>query len=219
MSICRDGYPVPFTAGENLAAHAAAYLARSAALLESMVVLAKAGDREAIPVLYRTLLETWYSGVYLALGGEDAMARLDRQLTFEGKRIARAIGEEEPTGEAERLPVAELAKLVEALLEPLVEDDSFPTRSYNIHYRIGSYHWSHGHLGSLMQFFTEERGHPEVTIIRGEFEGPGSIALHFAMSVSLVASLCNMISVQGHSPTDRSRLGGFLNRWRNLPTE
>lgn len=64
------------------------------------------------------------------------MARLDRQLAFERTRIARAIGDEELTGEAERLSVGQLAKLVEGLLEPLVEDVSFPTRSCDIHHRM-----------------------------------------------------------------------------------
>lgn len=212
VGICVE--PFPLEAGKDrVRARALAYLARSAALLRSMVTLGKARDREGIPILYRTLLETWYHAVYLVEGGQESLTVLESQAAFEAKKIANALELEDPGGTPERLPTRTLADVVQRFL-----GDEFPSRAYDNHFRIASFHWSHGHLGAISQFITgeDEEGAEVVNADREEFKDGETMTLLLAMGVSLVAGLANRTTSK-YGGVDQLRLADFINRWWGLP--
>lgn len=210
VGICEE--PFPFDAGKDrVRSRVLAYVARSAALLRSMVTLGKVQDREGIPILYRTLLETWYHAVYLIEGAQESLTVLESQVAFEAKKIANALELEDPGGNPERLPTRTLADSVQRFL-----GDEFPSRAYDTHYRIASFHWSHGHLGAVSQFIDEdEEGNEIVSAHREEFEDGETMTLLLAMGVSLVAGLANR-TAERYGAIDRTRLADFIRRWWGL---
>ena len=212
VGICEDALPVN-AGGDRVKARVLAYLARSAALLRSMMILGKAGDREGIPILYRTLLETWYHAVYLIDGEQEALSALESQVAFEAKRIADVLGLEDPGGDPARLPTRTVVDSVQSFLK-----DEFPSRTYDNHYRIASFHWSHGHLGAVSQFIGEDdEGNEVVNANREEFEGGETMTLLLAMGISLVAGLANRASAR-FDVIDPGRVADFIRRWWGLPT-
>jgi len=213
IGICSALFPVE-AGKDRVRARALAYVARSAALLRSMVTLGKARDREGIPILYRTLLETWYHAVYLIEGAQESLAVLESQAAFEAKKIATALELEDPGGNPARLPTRTLADSVQRFL-----GDEFPTRAYDNHYRIASFHWSHGHLGAVSQFMVEDKeGNEIVNADREEFKDGETMTLLLAMGVSLVAGLANRTGA-GYGGVDQARLADFIQRWWNLPSQ
>lgn len=207
VGICEDALPVN-AGGDRVKSRVLAYLARSTALLRSMVTLGKAGDREGIPILYRTLLETWYHAVYLIDGEQESLSILESQVAFEAKKIANALGLEDPGGDPARLPTRTVAGSVQSFL-----GDEFPLRAYDNHYRIASFHWSHGHLGAVSQFIDEDdEGNEVVNAYREEFENGETMTLLLAMGVSLVAGLANRASAR-FGVIDKVRLADFIRRW------
>ena len=207
VGICAKPFPVE-AGKDRVRSRALAYLARSAALLRSMVTLGKARDREGIPIVYRTLLETWYHAVYLIEGGQDSLTVLESQAAFEAKKIANVLDLEDPGGIPERLPTRTLADSVQRFL-----GDEFPTRAYDSQYRIASFHWSHGHLGAVSQFiFEDQEGNEIVNADREEFKDGETMTLLLAMGVSLVAGLANRTAAR-YGGIDRARLADFIQRW------
>lgn len=210
VELCLEAFPLNVASDERVAARVLAYLVRSASLLRSMMTLGRAGDREGIPILYRTLLESWYHAVYLVDGEDEALRILEGQVAFEAKRIATVLGLEDPGGEPARLPTRTLVDSVQTFL-----GDEFPSRAYDNHYRIASFHWSHGHLGRVSQFISERDGGEVVNPNRVEFEFGETMTLLLAMGVSLVAGLANRISARFGVP-GRKRLDDFIGRWWGL---
>lgn len=209
LEIVEQPFPVQVTVDDRVAGYASAYVARAAALLRSMVVLASADDRESIPIVYRVLFETWLYGVYLIRGREDVLDVLGEHLNFEQGRIARALSLPEPDGDSSiQLSVRTVADPVRDQL-----GDQFPTRAYDIHYRIASFHWSHGHLGALTHFFAEGPDGPRVQAQRVDPDSLSSSTLLLAMSVSLVAGLANLASASGLVPVSLQQLAEFTERW------
>lgn len=209
VDLVEESFPVEVSGDDRVAGYAAAYLARAAALLRSMVVLASAEDRESIPIVYRVLFETWLFGVYLVRGREDVLDVLGEHLNFEQGRIARALSLPEPDEDSStRLSVQTVADRVREQL-----GDQFPTRAYDNHYRIASFHWSHGHLGALTHFFDEGPNGPQVEAQRVDPDSLSSSTLFLAMSVSLVAGLANVAASSGLVPLNLRQLAEFIDEW------
>lgn len=210
LEITTEGFPVEVSAEDRVFGYSCAYVARASALLRSMVVSAHAEDRESIPIVYRVLFETWLFAVYLIKGGELVLKELDEHLNYEQGRVTRALALTPPSGDSQRLSVETVARKVREQL-----GDDFPTRAYDIHYRVTSYHWSHGHLGSLTHFFFEDAQGTFVDAVRVDADALSSSTLFLAMGVSLVGGLANLATTTANAPIDKGRLSDFLNSWQD----
>jgi hypothetical protein len=211
IEIVASGFPVEVSEHDRVQGYASAYLARASALLGSMVALARSDDRESIPIVYRVLYETWLFAVYLIKGGDPVLQELDEQLNYEQRRISKALNLDPPSGDFQQLSVQNVVAKVREQL-----GDDFPLRAYDSHYRITSYHWSHGHLGSLTHFFFEEDSGPSVAATRVDEGALESSSLFLAMGVSLVVGLANLAVAEANVPVVPRGLVDFLHRWQEL---
>ena len=207
-----DGeFPRTFTTKERRAALLWAYLGRAAGLFRSMLTLARAQQTDAIAVLYRTLLEAWLHGAYLAVGGEEALAVIEVETDRQAVKIAAVldIAAVRQTEGEKRLSVDELAKKLRVSLA-----DDFPTRAYDNHYRVTSFHDAHGHLGALIAYLSESGEAVEVHASKVDPQQLEAIGLFISMGVSLVGGLANLVSDNTALPIKglRALLGDWQSR-------
>lgn len=104
------------------------------------------------------------------------------------------------------LRVEEVAKRLRGLV-----DDDFFQRVYDIHYRIGSFHDSHGHLGSLVGNLMADDRSITITYRRSDPDHLAAPDLFLAMAVSLCTGIANRSQQETGLPLQG--LDEFITSW------
>jgi hypothetical protein len=172
------GELLPFHASldiSNYVAWAGGFVARGRQLLSGMTTLVEHGDDDAVGVLYRTLLETFMSGLYALLGRDDALHALHRALLFRTHELEVALGLKEPQkppADAEPLRLSDfksqdgLVERVDGLLAE--QNDAYTGWAPDIHrnhYRVLSHHDAHGGIGSLKGYIDVDTDTGTTTVV------------------------------------------------------
>ena len=168
-----------------------AYLKRSENVLVGMSVLCESGIHDPILVLYRTLFELWAHATYLALEREAALNRLQEQLDYEKGRMDKSFGTELEVGgdSGRRLPFKELMGLLGPILirEDTIMMPNWTGVAYETEYRVASFHYVHGHLGSTVPYL-DESGQIRTTV--DESPGHHALAMGASLGCSLLMAAC-----------------------------
>lgn len=165
-----------------------AYLARVRSLLASMRTLCVGGNHDGMWTLYRTLFETWLHGAYLATGEKKAFDALEAQKDYEWTRMDKAFGRNGAPSEGERLSVVTVAKRLGDILKTREPgSEAWPEDAYKNHYRVTSFHDTHGHLGSVA-LYIDDSG--DVSLNRD----PRPAHHIFAVAISLAIGLTNLVA-------------------------
>ena len=208
LGIIEPVFPIKYRAEYEREAQVWAYVARCSALLRAMLTLMKRGEEDAIGVLYRSLVETWLFGVYLIEMGPEGLDELFTDMSRRADKINRILGKPLLGGDGQQLHVETVADR----LKGKVGDDFFKA-VYDIHYRIGSFHDSHGHLGALVGNLQVEQGAITVHYRRHDPDHLAAPELFLAMAVSLCAGIAGRASDE--TGLDVPGLADFLDRWRS----
>lgn len=161
---------------------ASGFLARCRTLLSGMATLVEHDECDSIGALYRPLLETYLSGVYALLGGDDAADVLHASFKHLVHQINVAHGNADRDSrppDARILPLSRpsegdgLVERVSALLTQV--NDAYAEwarRAYDSHYRSTSLMDAHGSIGCLRGYrqptddggtiINPTRGNPEL---------------------------------------------------------
>lgn len=170
---------------------AGGFVARCRQLLGGMAALVDEAADDTVGVVYRTLLETYLSGVYVLLGEDAAIERLARSLIHETHQIEVALGretQEERPKEAKKLQLSKyktgdgLVELVDELLAAARPDyEGWAPNIYRHHYRVLSLHDAHGGFGSLTGYTSEADGTAAVANRRPDAAQQSIFLLHHAI--------------------------------------
>lgn len=215
----------PGRPGEGTPEHfvwAAGFLARCHALLSGLNTLVEHGEDDAVPALYRPLLETYLAGLYALLGGADAVAALRAGMDHDAHNLEVALGratKEDRPKSAEKLTLSDytggtgLVNRVDALLaEADPGSKGWARKAYTNQYLTTSFHDAHGKLGSLSGYLVDEADGPSVLLRRNR----PAVALHLLdMSISLVFSFAGVWASQAGK--DTSTIGALYDRWQQMP--
>lgn len=205
---------------------ALAGLARCRRLLTGMIELHETGS-DLAGAHGRTLYEMWITSLYLAFGGDEALARVEANDAHEQRRHARAfIGWldgtddpdsrlleqsrsvlDEPAPEIGRLALKDMAIQVRGLTrEPGVEPSDFYEQAYVFLYGPESYISVHGGLDAMRR---QIQGSPaEVSASAWPYRGADR---RLDLAIAMVASLANVVA--DHLCLDRSALDRFATEW------
>lgn len=201
---------------------AGGFVARCRQLLSAMTTLVEQDEDDAVGALYRPLLETYLSGVFVLLGGDEAVKVLGRALldTTHGLDVAfgRAQREDRPD-EAERLAVSDYkgkTGLVERVDQLLAEQDAayrgWSTRIHRNHYRVLSLYDAHGGAGCLHRhLITSPDG---ATVVHGARGTPEIAILYLHNAIALVIGLAGLWGNQAGQ--DVSELVDVERRWQEM---
>lgn len=200
---------------------ASGFLARCHALLSGLTTMVEHGEDDAALVLYRPLLETYFSGLYALLGGEEAAAALRAGQEHDAHNIEVALGratkDDRPEG-ADMLRVSDykgrtgLVDRVDALLEDVDPDSAgWARKVYTTQYLPSSFHDTHGGLGSLSGYVMDDAGGAAVSLRRGE---PGIALRILDMAISLLFSFATVWATQVGK--DTTAIGDLYRKWGQL---
>ena len=163
------------------------FLARCCALLAGMAALVERHENDSVGALYRPLLETYLTGVYVGLGEAPALAAVHADALFRQHPLEVSRGRPKsglPEGAAE-LHTDTLAKRVNKLLRALHPSYAgWTSKAYRYHYRPTSYHDVHGGLGAASRYVSSDGHGPLVSATRAGNEAP--FLLDMAISLCLV---------------------------------
>lgn len=200
---------------------ASGFLARCHALLSGLTTMVEHGEDDAAPALYRPLLETYFSGLYAMLGGEEAAAALRAGQEHDAHNIDVALGRatknDRPEG-ADMLRLSDykggtgLVDRVDALLEDADPDSAgWARKAYTTQYLPLSFHDTHGGLGSLSGYVMDDAGGTAVSLRR---DRPGIALRLLDMSISLLFSFAHVWATQVGK--DTTAIGDLYRKWRQL---
>lgn len=200
---------------------AAGFLARCHALLSGLTTLVEHGEDDAVPALYRPLLETYLAGLYALLGGEEAVATLRAGMEHDAHNIEVALGragKDDRPKSADKLRLSDyrggtgLVDRVDALLTEVDPDSAgWARKAYTTQYLTTSFHDTHGGLGSLSGYVADEPDGPAVSLRQ---DSPTAALRLLDMSVSLVFSFAWVWATRADK--DTSAIGTLHDRWQQL---
>lgn len=151
-------FPLVFADGAAAAdIVAAAYLARSRALLRAMFELAQVNCGDTIGIQLRTLYEVWLAAEYVLEAGDEALELLQLAQVFHRNRLTRRLELDEDLeveldadlGEPRDVAVTEIRDKLVKKLKARGASSEMATTAYDTLYRPESYLNSHAGLGSI----------------------------------------------------------------------
>ncbi|QBI21766.1 hypothetical protein ER308_20870 [Egibacter rhizosphaerae] len=189
-----------------------------------MTTLVEHGEDDGVGALYRPLLETYLSGVFVLLGGDEAVEVLGRGLLHITHEIDVALGlaeREDRPDEAKRLDVSDykgktgLVQRVDQLLaEQNDEYRGWATGIHRHHYRVLSLYDAHGGAGCLHRYLVTSPDGPVVQSARGT---PEIAILYLQHAIALVTGLAGLWGVRAGQEV--SELVDVEQRWREMQPE
>jgi hypothetical protein len=137
----------------------------------------------------------------LATGTDSALDELESQRDFEWSRMVKVFGGDPAPTEGRKLSVFDVAdRLGEVLSESEPPFGVWPKRAYDDHYRVTSFHYSHGHLGAVALYVDADSG--EVRVDRESRAAHHLFAVAISLSIGLTHTISQELGVDAHDLGD-----------------